>query len=211
MPTALLALGALLLATSAAASPTAGGFRPPVSAYDVVWDDAEYAGAEFGTASMPVGNGDAAANVWWHDGALYALLAKGDAWSAWHDLLKVGRLKLSLQPAPSTANYSLTMHVDSASVELRMEGLSARLWVDPGVNALRVELDTAAPTTLAVELQRWRNESRPWTDAEQGYVFYCPWSNMTIMSPDVVVAPSPSRAGGSEPSARAAARAGRWW
>ena len=59
----------------------------PLSAYDVRWDDAAYAGAEFGTASMPVGNGDAAANVWWHEGALYALLARSGAWSAW----QVGR------------------------------------------------------------------------------------------------------------------------
>jgi hypothetical protein len=29
-----------------------------------------------------------------------------------------------------------------------------------GVNALRVELETTAPTALTVELQRWRNESR---------------------------------------------------
>ena len=33
-----------------------------------------------------------------------ALLAKGDAWSAWHDLLKIGRLKLSLHPPPSEAD-----------------------------------------------------------------------------------------------------------
>eukprot|EP01043_Picozoa_sp_COSAG02_P060834 COSAG02_NODE_8039_length_2738_cov_1.677908_3_plen_48_part_00 len=42
---------------------------------------------------MPVGNGDTAANVWWHDGALFALLAKGDAWTEWHDLFKIGRLR----------------------------------------------------------------------------------------------------------------------
>jgi hypothetical protein len=162
----------------------------PLSAYDVRWEDAAYAGAEFGTASMPVGNGDAAANVWWHEGALYALLAKGDAWSAWHDLLKVGRVRISLQPPPSEANYSLTMHVANASVELRMEGMRALLWVDAHVNALRIEVESTQPSTLSVELQRWRNESRPWGDSEQGYQFFCDWSNRTTMPPDVVVAPS---------------------
>ena len=85
----LLPLALLLRATVA----TGDGFRPPVSMYDVTWYDAVYPGAEFGTASMPVGNGDAAANVWWHEGALFALLAKGDAWTEWHDLFKIGRLR----------------------------------------------------------------------------------------------------------------------
>ena len=80
-----------------------GGFQPDVSAYDVTWNDPAYPGAEFGTASMPLGNGDAAANVWWHEGALFALLAKGDAWTEWHDLFKIGRLRASSRRAAALA------------------------------------------------------------------------------------------------------------
>ena len=82
------------------------------------------------------------------------------------------------------------MHVATASLELKMEGLSARIWMDTGVNALRVELETTQPTTMKVELQRWRNETRPWTDAEQGYTFFCSWSNRSVMPPDVIVPPT---------------------
>jgi hypothetical protein len=175
------------------------GFRPPLSSYDVVWRDASYPGAEFGTSSMPVGNGDAAANVWWHDGALFALLAKGDAWTEWHDLFKIGRLRIALDPPPpSEANLSLTMSVATASVELRMPGVSARVWMDgpPPLNVLRVELNVTAPTTLSVELQRWRNRTRQWGDAQQGYSFYCPWHNRTTMPPDTIVPPGVGDAGG---------------
>jgi len=124
-------LGALVLLhgfVTASALPV----RLPVSAYDVTWQDPTYPGQEFGTASLPVGNGDAAANIWWDQGSLYALLAKGDAWSEWHDLLKLGRLKLTLQPTPSEgSSFSLTMHVATASVALRMEGLvSSHHWRD---------------------------------------------------------------------------------
>ena len=89
----MLYIALLLRATATVATGSGDGFRPPVSVYDVTWSDAVYPGAEFGTASMPVGNGDAAANVWWHEGALFALLAKGDAWTEWHDLFKIGRLR----------------------------------------------------------------------------------------------------------------------
>ena len=124
-------LGALVLMHGfVTASAAEAGVRLPVSAYDVNWQDPTYPGQEFGTASLPVGNGDAAANIWWDQGSLYALLAKGDAWSEWHDLLKLGRLKLTLQPPPSEgSSFSLTMHVATASVALRMEGLvSSHHW-----------------------------------------------------------------------------------
>ena len=106
-----------------------------------------------------------------------------------------GKTGLSLDPPPSEANFSLTMHVANAVVELRTEGMSARLWMDARINALRVELTTAQPTTLTVELQRWRNQTRPWTDTEQGYSFYCDWHNRTTMPPDVLVPPSSQEGG----------------
>ena len=82
------------------------------------------------------------------------------------------------------------MHVTNGMVELQTEGLSAKLWMDMAVNALRVELTSAQPTKLTVELQRWRNQTRPWTDAEQGYSFYCDWHNRTTMPPDVIAPPT---------------------
>eukprot|EP01052_Picozoa_sp_SAG31_P079761 SAG31_NODE_39458_length_288_cov_0.740741_1_plen_39_part_01 len=39
------------------------------------------------------------------------------------------------------------MHVASGMVELQTEGISAKLWVETGINALRVEVTTAHPTT----------------------------------------------------------------
>ena len=82
------------------------------------------------------------------------------------------------------------MHVANGMVELQTEGMSAKLWMDMAVNALRVELTSAEPTKLTVELQRWRNQTRPWTDAEQGYSFYCDWHNRTTMPPDVIAPPT---------------------
>ena len=64
------AVALALLSALTLSAPSAAGFRPDVSTYDVTWNDTAYPGAEFGTASMPLGNGDAAANIWYHDGAL---------------------------------------------------------------------------------------------------------------------------------------------
>eukprot|EP01043_Picozoa_sp_COSAG02_P060833 COSAG02_NODE_8039_length_2738_cov_1.677908_2_plen_471_part_00 len=103
---------------------------------------------------------------------------------------------LSLDPPPSEANFSLTMHVANGMVELRTAEMSANVWMDMGLNALRVEMTSASPTTLTVALQRWRNQTRPWGDEQQGYSFYCDWHNRTTMPPDVIVPSSPQH--GSE-------------
>lgn len=94
---------------------------------------------------------------------------------------------LSLDPPPSEAKFSQTMHVTNGMVELQTEDMSAKLWMDSAVNALRVELTSAHPTKLTVELQPWRNQTRPWTDEQQGYSFYCDWHNRTVMPPDHIV------------------------
>ncbi len=51
--------------------------------------------------SMPIGNGDLAANLWTEqNGDLVLLLAKSDAWSENGQLLKLGRVRVRLLPNP---------------------------------------------------------------------------------------------------------------
>ncbi len=68
-----------------------------VAAYDVVWDS-------LGTnenSSMPLGNGDIALNAWTEqNGDIVLLIAKSDSWSENGELLKLGRVRVSLKPNP---------------------------------------------------------------------------------------------------------------
>src|SRR5580698_9619194 len=71
--------------------------NPFVSVNNVTW-------TELGrneNDSMPIGNGDLAANVWTErNGDLVLLVAKADAWTELGKLAKLGRIRIQLTPNP---------------------------------------------------------------------------------------------------------------
>ena len=74
---------------------TAGIHAASLSDYNVVWDSpsADYNG------SMPIGNGDIGANVWVEDGGdLLFYISKTDSWSENARLLKLGKVRVRLNP-----------------------------------------------------------------------------------------------------------------
>src|SRR6202050_3828390 len=128
-----LILGAVLVATvlhacqgSALAAPRE---KPYVAANDVTWKT-------LGTDendSMPIGNGDLAANVWTEqNGDLVLLVAKSDAWSEMGKLLKLGRVRIHIAPNPfaSTEQFTQTLHLEDGSIEIRSGANVMRVWVD---------------------------------------------------------------------------------
>src|SRR5215469_14967840 len=89
-----------------------------VATNDVIWNS-------LGTNendSMPIGNGDLAANVWTEqNGDLIILLSKADAWTELGKLVKLGRLRIHMDPNPFTGakRFSQTLALDNASIELK--------------------------------------------------------------------------------------------
>ena len=82
--------------------------------YNVVWDSA---GAD-ATDSMPIGNGDLAANVYAIEGdALYLLLSKSDAFDWRGSLIKTGRVKVSVKPNPFSESGDFRQKLE---INLRM-------------------------------------------------------------------------------------------
>src|SRR5882762_11844265 len=72
--------------------------------------------------SMPIGNGDLAANVWTEqNGDLVLLVAKSDAWSEMGKLLKLGRVRIHIAPSPfaDAAQFTQTLHLEDGSIEIR--------------------------------------------------------------------------------------------
>ena len=58
---------------------------------------------------MPIGNGDLAANAWAEqNGDLVLLLAKADAWTELGKLVKLGRVRLHLNPNPFVGATNFT-------------------------------------------------------------------------------------------------------
>jgi alpha-L-fucosidase 2 len=109
--------------------------------------------------SMPIGNGDLAANVWTEQsGDILLLLAKSDAWSENAQLLKLGRVRVKLDPNPfaSGASVTQTLKLETGEVEIRAGKNVARIWVDANQPAVRFEVQTERLTRLEAKSEVWR-------------------------------------------------------
>jgi alpha-L-fucosidase 2 len=123
--------------------------------YDVTWKSP-------GTNendSMPLGNGDIAANVWTEqNGDLVLLLAKADAWTELGKLVKLGRLRIHLEPNPFVTGHSFnqTLELENGSIEFKNAGNTMRVWVDANHPAMQITANLEQPVSLRASLELWR-------------------------------------------------------
>jgi alpha-L-fucosidase 2 len=109
--------------------------------------------------SMPIGNGDVAANVWTEsNGDLVILVAKADAWTEWGKLVKPGRVRVRLSPNPfaETTNFIQTLHLEDGRVEIKSGANTLQVWVDANHPVIHVEASLEQPATLQASLELWR-------------------------------------------------------
>lgn len=158
MRTALLAL-ALMAAIPAyaadrfIASPQPG--RPGALVWDTPSADAK--------GSMPIGNGDIAANAWVEpSGDLVLLLSKADAYDEFNRLLKLGRLRIKTTPALVQAGqpFSQVLRLSDGAIEIKSGSIQARVWADANHPVLQVDLRSSTPIQAEVNLEIWRTAAR---------------------------------------------------
>ena len=143
----------LSLTTFATAAPNGG--NPFVADNDVTW-------TKLGTnegSSMPLGNGDVALNVWTEqNGDIVLLIAKSDAWGENGELLKPGRVRVSLDPNPfvNSASFTQILRLESGDVELHSSNNFARIWVDANKPVVHVQVQTEAPIGVKATSEVWR-------------------------------------------------------
>ncbi len=111
--------------------------------------------------SMPLGNGDIGLNVWTEEnGDVVFYISKTDAWldNKAMDLVKVGRVRVSLSPTPfaGTGPFSQTLKLRDGEIVIEGDGGSLRIWVDANAPVIRVETSTQSPATTTVTLDPWR-------------------------------------------------------
>src|SRR5579863_5719462 len=129
--------------------------NPFATANDVTWNT-------LGTNendSMPIGNGDIAANVWTEqNGDLVLLVAKADAWTELGKLVKLGRLRIQLDPNPfaGATNFTQVLRLEDGSIELKSGENTARIWIDANHPAMHVEAHLDHPGTFQANLELWR-------------------------------------------------------
>ena len=182
------------LLTSAAAGPAVARQEvvpDALAADDVVWTSPSR--DEHG--SMPIGNGDLAANVWWNErGELWMYLSKSDAWDDNGRLLKLGRIAIALEPVMTTESFRQRLDLSEGEIECSIgaEGRAVEFHVraDAHRPVIVIEIETPEPATARVSLEHWRNAARDvkelsWSDV------YCsdhnaPGVQPTITGADIV-------------------------
>lgn len=129
----------------------------PLDACNLVWTtpSADSAG------SMPLGNGDIGLNAWVEpSGDLLFYLAKTDAWSENVRLLKLGRVRLRLDPPLRTDAFRQELRLREGCLTIGGGGAELRLWVSADAPVVCLEVTAAAPVRPTVELEVWRTAPR---------------------------------------------------
>jgi alpha-L-fucosidase 2 len=115
--------------------------------------------------SMPTGNGDIGLNVWTEaNGDALFYISKTDAWSEAQgtQLVKLGRVRVTLNPDPFTATggFTQTLKLRESEIVVSGGGTTLRLWVDANAPEVHIEMEASHPTAMAVALDPWRAEPK---------------------------------------------------
>ncbi|MBL8765004.1 MAG: hypothetical protein JNM07_12115 [Phycisphaerae bacterium] len=198
------------------------GGPPDVGAYNLVWSSPTPL-ARGAAGSMPIGNGMVGANVWVEeDGDLVLLLSRADAWSETDRLLKLGRIRVHLEPNPfiaarasggsgavETAPFRQELNLREGRIDITAgargaadRGATIRVFVDARSPTVRIEGECAQPTTIVARLESWRRARK---DLENDDELRSSWTmhsapaevrrELAWESPDVIIPVAGSRAG----------------
>jgi hypothetical protein len=140
-----------------------GGYDPIASLdkYNIVWTSPS--ANTWGT--MPAGNGDISLNVWVEEsGDLLFYIGKTDSWDDNCRLLKLGRVRVHLNPNPLLQSKALiqTLRLSQATIEIQAgeaEGkVVMRVWADANYPVVHVAIDGKRPVEATASIELWRTE-----------------------------------------------------
>lgn len=153
----LLLVGAGCSSLGQQAAPAGGPAE--LDAYDTVFTTPSQDEAD----SIPLGNGTTGINLWVEaNGDLRFYLARNDAISEMHRLLKLGRLRVSLSPNPFATGkpYRQTLHLRDGRCDIAAgePGREVRLqvFVDSDSQTVYVAGTADQPVAVSARLENWR-------------------------------------------------------
>jgi alpha-L-fucosidase 2 len=154
-----------ILALMAVATPARANASPvleQLAAHNVVWDSpsADMHG------SMPVGNGDLAANFWVEpSGDLVFYLSKSDSWDGDQELLKLGRVRIRLDKPFLRDGRPFRQELDLARGCIVVESgtgddkTTVDFWIDANRPVVNVDIKGTEAFTAQVSLEHWPKET----------------------------------------------------
>ncbi|MCU0917524.1 MAG: DUF5703 domain-containing protein, partial [Planctomycetes bacterium] len=134
-----------------------------VDAYNVVWDSPsiDHHG------SMPLGNGDIGLNAWvTSEGDVRFFIGKTDAWDDNARLVKVGAVRVHLEPNPFADNPPFRQTLSLRDGTLKIEAgtgerrTSVRVWVDANLPVIHVTAESEAARADGIADERCAPQSQ---------------------------------------------------
>jgi len=162
--------------------------------YHVVWNSP----SENSDGTMPIGNGEIGLNVWWErNGDLQFLIARTDAWDELGRLVKLGKVRIALDPNPVRDGqpFRQTLNLRDGAIDVEAgqgaEQVRVRLWVDANHPVIHATVASGTPVAVTASLELWRNQRRQVDYAAAGYFGEPPFGapGPAFVGPDVVVSP----------------------
>jgi hypothetical protein len=162
--------------------------------YNVVWDSP----SADARGSMPLGNGDIGLNAWVEPGGdLCFYIGKTDSWGDNGRLLKVGKVRVTIDPAPSLTPFSQELSLRDASMVVSYgDGTRLRLWVDAHHPVVRLETIGRKPVRATAAIEFWRTTPIELPSIETSDVMVGnPQGQNTIVEPDTLLPNQSDRIG----------------
>jgi hypothetical protein len=126
---------------------------------NLVWDTP----SENEHGSMPIGNGELAANVWMEPGGdLVFYISKTDSWSEHARPLKLGRVRVKTTPAffSKGSSFRQELNLTNGVISIESGKNKLRFWVDANRPVIHVDIASETPMLAQAELELWRTERR---------------------------------------------------
>ena len=141
--------------------------------YNIIWDSP----GKDCNGSMPIGNGDIGLNVWVEDnGDICFYIGKTDSWGDNGRLLKVGKVRVTCEPAIifQGAKFKQELDLLSGTVQIsssgiidgKQAGINFQLWVDANNPVIYVNYESSIPVRISANIELWRTE--PYSLPETG-------------------------------------------
>lgn len=134
---------------------------PPeaLDAYNVVWETPSTNAA----GSMPIGNGEVGINLWTEPGGdLVFYISRSDAWSEASRLLKLGRVRITMDPPLFTrdAPFRQELRLRDGVVHIDAGGCSLDVFVDSDKPVIHLTGRSPTPRRITASVESWRTERR---------------------------------------------------
>ncbi len=118
--------------------------------------------------SIPLGNGDIGLNAWVEEnGDLVFYLSKTDTWSENGQLLKLGKIRVSLNPNPFIKESFLQeLKLEQGEIVVNYGLSKITLWVDANHPTVQIDIDSKTAINAQVSFETWRKARRQLTGME---------------------------------------------